>query len=83
MHFYLRLSPPMEIRTVLVGTGFSRNVFTKAMDLVEHSNHRLIHLFHKTNRDQTWGALCYMLLGSRCCSAEVPNQLYICNLGMQ
>ena len=23
-----------------------------------------------------------MLLGSRFCSAEVPNQLYICNLGM-
>ncbi len=29
------------------------------------------------------GNLCYMLLGSRFCSAEVPNQLSICNLGLQ
>ena len=36
-------------------------------------NHRLIYLFHKTNREQTWGAFRCMLFGSRCCSADVPN----------
>src|SRR5258708_19745597 len=29
------------------------------------------------------GCFCYMLLGLRFCSANVLNQLYICNLGMK
>ena len=41
--------------------------------LFSHVFHRLIYLFHKTNREQTWGAFRCMLFGSRCCSADVPN----------
>src|SRR5260221_12640544 len=36
-------------------------------------SHHLIYLFHKTNREQTWGAFHCMLFGSCCCSADILN----------